>query len=214
MKQGIFVTFEGPEGAGKSTQVRRLASQLEAQGAQVVTTREPGGTPVAETLRGLLKEHRSTGLGSRCELLLLLAARANHVDTVIRPALAAGKVVICDRFSDSSLAYQGGGRGVDADSIVLLDSFATDSLVPNLTFFLDLATETGMNRLKVEGRALDPIELQGAEFHQRVLEAYRELASRHPERITTISADRPEGEVADEIYNALWSAFPTLSLEA
>jgi len=176
--RGRLVTFEGGEGSGKSTQAAALAARLEAAARPAVRLREPGGTPLGEALRDLLL-HGGPEITPEAELLLFLAARAELVRLQVRPALDAGQVVICDRFSDSTLAYQGYGRGLDLAAIRPLDAFATGGLVPDLTLLLDLPLEAGPAR---RTGAADAIERQEAAFHERVRQGYLALAAAAPER--------------------------------
>jgi dTMP kinase len=211
VSQGIFVTFEGPEGAGKSTQIKMLSQRLTDQNVAHVLTREPGGTPMADQLRKILADSPDGSIDARSELLLLLAARSHHVVNVIAPALAAGKMVVCDRYTDSTVCYQGAGRGIDRDTISLLNDFATGGLSPDLTFVMDLDPTVGLKRLAQAERALDRFEREVADFHKRVRECFLDLAAAHPSRCVVVPADRPLALVAEEIYQALWSAFPTMS---
>ena len=198
-KPGFFLTFEGPEGAGKSSQIKILAQHLEQRGFSVVLTREPGGTMLAEQLRDLLK-HPPAGetLHDETELLLMEAARSQHVREVIAPALRAGKVVLCDRFYDSTTAYQGAARGLALAEIDHLNRFAVGDCRPQLTFLLDLAPEVGFARAKTRG-GTDRIEAAGLEFHHKVRQAFLDLARQEPERIKIINADRPADEISAEI---------------
>ncbi|MBS1371696.1 MAG: dTMP kinase [Lentisphaeria bacterium] len=201
--KGYFITFEGPEGSGKSTQVRKLAEHFAAKGREVMVTREPGGTPLAEQLRTLVKNfdgpekmHDST------ELLLMEAARAQHVREKIRPALAAGKIVICDRFADSTTAYQGGARGIDLPAIDFLNRFAMAECVPDLTFLLDLSPEAGFARTSARAETLgehDRFEEEKLDFHLRVRKAFLAVAGREPERVRTIDAGRTPDTIHEEI---------------
>lgn len=175
---GVFVAIEGPEGAGKSTQVGLLEEWLRSRGQDPLVTREPGGTPVAEEVRRILLE--SDRLSARTELLLMLASRSALVEEVIRPALEAGRVVITDRFHLSTLAYQGYGRELPFDDVVRMNRFATGGLEPDLTVLLDVEPEVGVSRRSGRGGGPDRIERAGAGFHRRVLEAYRELAASDP----------------------------------
>lgn len=209
----VFVTFEGPEGAGKSTQIKLLATRLEQQGVPHVLTREPGGTPLADSLRKMLADSEDGSIDSRTELLLLLAARSHHVENVIRPGLAAKKMVICDRFVDSTVCYQGAGRGINRDTISILNDYATGGLVPDITFLLDVDPDVGLARLSKAERRLDRFEREQSDFHRRVRQAYRELAAASPERFVVVAADREPGPVSEDVFQALWSAFPTMSKE-
>jgi dTMP kinase len=179
--KGIFITFEGVEGGGKSTQIRLLKEYLEAQGYTVCMTREPGGDRVAEGVRSLLL---SEEMNSRTELLLFLAARAQNVALVVRPLLEAGHIVLCDRFTDSSLAYQGYARGLGREVVANLNKFATNDLTPNLTFLLDLPPEIGLERQKEKNR----MEAESLTFHQKVREGFLAEAERSPKRFRIIDA--------------------------
>ena len=208
---GVFVTFEGPEGAGKSTQIKLLSERLERQSVVHALTREPGGTPLADRLRQILAESPDGSIDGRTELLLLLAARSHHVEHVIKPALAGGKMVVCDRYTDSTMCYQGAGRGIDRDTIALLNDYATSGLVPDITFLIDVDPSVGLERLAKQERKLDRFEREQGGFHQRVRAAYQELAAALPERFVVIQGDRVPAQIADEVYQALWRRFPTMS---
>lgn len=179
----FFITLEGVEGSGKSTQIQTLRRHLEAHGYRVLATREPGGCPIADAVRAILLDPANRALVPRAELLLYAAARAQHVEQVVRPALAAGMIVLCDRFADATTAYQGGGRGLDAGLVRELNAIATAGLLPDLTLLFDMPVELGLARarhrnqhdaLLDEGR----FELEELDFHQRVRTAYLELAKR------------------------------------
>lgn len=194
----MFITFEGPEGAGKSTQVQLLAKALRAEGHAVLVTHEPGGTPVGEAIRKLLLAPDETGgPGPAAEALLFAAARAQLVDAVIRPALAQGQIVLCDRFSDSTLAYQVGGRGLPGDAVARLIAFATGGVKPDLTFLLDLAAAIGLARKR--SAPVDRLEQEQLAFHERVRSAYLALARQEPGRIVVLDAERPARELAASI---------------
>lgn len=205
MARGRFITFEGGEGCGKSTQVRRLKAALEAEGVEVLLTREPGGTVLAEEIRRLIKDQDDDPPCDRSELLLFLAARAQLVRQVIRPALEAGTWVISDRFSDSTLAYQGYGRGLPLDVIARTNDFACEGLTPDLTLLLDVTPETAearrRGREEATGTAADRIERAGDDFHARLRRGFAELAAREPERIVTIDANGTVDEVWERIWN-------------
>jgi dTMP kinase len=172
----LFITFEGGEGVGKTTQIARLAARLRAQGLDVLTTREPGGTPGAESLRELLVAGPPERWLPETEALLMTAARADHVARCIRPALAGGAIVLCDRFVHSTLAYQGAGNGVDRNVLRLLHRFACGDLMPDLVLWLDLPTAEGLRRARDRGRA-DRFELRGIAFHERVRTAFATMAA-------------------------------------
>ena len=205
--RGKFITFEGGEGCGKSTQIRLLKAALESEGLEVVQTREPGGTPLAETIRGLVKNEFSDAPCDRTEVLLFLAARAQLVSNVIEPALAAGKWVISDRFSDSTLAYQGYGRGLPLDDLRLMNGFACGGLKPDLTFLLDVEPEVSRERMHARenstGVAADRIEKAGDEFHARLREGFATLAAAEPDRIAVIDANGSESDVQEAVWKSL-----------
>ena len=197
--RGRFITFEGGEGCGKSTQSKRLAETLAAKGIDVVMTREPGGTRLAELIRGLLKDEREDPPCDRSELLLFLAARAQLVKNVIIPALEAGKWVISDRFSDSTFAYQGYGRGLPLDVLRLANDFACDGLKPDLTLLLDVRPEVASERMRrreaATNTSADRIELAGDGFHARLRAGFLEMAAAEPDRIKVIDANGSPDEV-------------------
>lgn len=192
----FFLTFEGIEGCGKSTQAKRLAANLREQGHNVVLTREPGGTDVTVEIRRILADPKSK-LDPTAELMLFLADRAQHVATVIGPTLEAGDVVICDRYCDSTLAYQGYGRGHDLAWLEDLNRRASHGVVPQLTLWIDCAVEVGLGRAQRRaGGPGDRFEIEPLEFHGRIRRGFTELASRFPERIVRIEGDRSEDDVA------------------
>lgn len=201
--RGHLVTFEGPEGAGKSTQLRILARRLEAEGHEVQCTREPGGGPLGDALRSILMGNDYGTIDRRTELLLMLAARSDHVERVIRPALAAGRVVLCDRFMDSSFAYQGAGRGIDPRTIDRLNGFATGGLVPHLTLLIDIDVAEGLRRATRPGTSPDRFEAETLAFHGRVREAFRARARALPSRFTVIDGSLPIEEVARLVGEAV-----------
>ncbi|MEA2532032.1 MAG: dTMP kinase [Thermomicrobiales bacterium] len=174
---GIFIVFEGPEGSGKTTQARRLATRLSAQGRDVVLTREPGGTPIGEQVRTILLDQTNCAMLPETEALLYSAARAQHVGDVIRPALERGAVVICDRFADSTLAYQGGGRGLSMDDLRAIQRLATGGLTPTLRILVDLPVEVGLRRRFGVEDEVNRLDVAGIEFHRRVRSAYLEMAA-------------------------------------
>jgi len=181
--EGIFITLEGIEGSGKSTQAELLKEFLVGIGFKVVLTREPGGSPIGEKVRGILLDRSNCGMEPMTELLLYEASRYQHVTEVIRPALEQGKVVICDRFFDASTAYQGYGRGIEIDTVNRLNLIATNGLKADLTIVLDLPVEIGLKRI---GSQLDRIEGERAEFHERVRRGYLEIAEDEPERVKVV----------------------------
>lgn len=208
---GKFITFEGPEGCGKSTQIKRLAENLEAQGIKVVCVREPGGTATGEAIRNIL-QHDAAGepLGERAELLLFTASRAQLMDQVILPALGRGEWVLCDRFIDSTMAYQGFARGMDIATLDAINEFAIHGRKPDLTLLLDLDVEVGFQRLETryaDGEEThDRFEREAREFHHRVRDGYHRLAEREPERFRVIDADQTVDEAAASIRSAVAEA--------
>lgn len=184
-KRGLFITFEGPDGSGKTTQIHLLKEWLEAKGYQCVLSREPGGTIISEKIREIILDKEHKEMDSRAEALLYAAARAQHVAQVIEPALAAGTMVICDRFTDSSMAYQAYGRGL-GDGVAVINQFATNGVGPDVTFLMRLAPSEGKNR--IQGREYDRIELEKLDFHERVYEGYKLLEKDNPDRIIGIDA--------------------------
>jgi len=193
--RGRFITLEGIEGAGKSSLQRSLADALTDRGRRICATREPGGTPLAEEIRALVLKRHAEPLPPATELMLMFAARAAHVANLIRPALARGEWVICDRFTDASRAYQGGGRGVDAAQIETLARLAHPRLVPDLTLLLDLPPEKGLARARARAPAGDRFEDEALAFFTRVRERYLELAAAEPARIAVIDATQPTDQV-------------------
>lgn len=198
-KAGLFVAFEGGEGAGKSTQVSLLADSLRARGWDVVCTREPGGTPTAEAIREVLLQPADEPMDGRCEVLLFAAARADHAAAVIRPALARGSVVLCDRYIDSSLAYQGAARGFGVADVGAISAWATEGLVPDLTVLLDVDPHLGLARAKDGNR----MEEESLRFHEAVRQEFLDLAGRAPQRYLVMAADRPADDLAAQILAAL-----------
>ena len=205
--QGKFITLEGPEGGGKSTHAKVLADALRAEGKTVLETREPGGTRLAELIRGLVREEREDPPVTRAEVLLFLASRAQVVANAIRPALARGEWVVCDRFSDSTFAYQGYGRGIDVALLKDLNEFATEGLVPDLTILLDVPPEVSRVRLaerqSATATSADRIESAGELFHRRLREGFLELARREPGRFVVIDSSGPRESVSREIMDAV-----------
>lgn len=201
---GRFISFEGPEGGGKSTQIKALAARLEGMGIEVVVTREPGGTRLAELIRTLVKEELDDAPVPRAETLLFLAARAQVCAKVVEPALSRGAWVLTDRFSDSTFAYQGYGRGLDVDGLKALNSFATLGRTPDLTILLDVPPEVSAERLKsretATKSAADRIESAGAAFHQRLRDGFLKMAAEESSRIKLIDASVSIEEVESEIW--------------
>jgi dTMP kinase len=203
---GRFITLEGGEGAGKSTQAKKLAAALARLGIDALVTREPGGSPGAEDIRALLVEGAPGRWDALTETLLVYAARADHVARTIGPALLADKWVVCDRFSDSTFAYQGVGRGIDRETIRRIDSAVLDDFKPDFTLMLDLDAQTGLGRAKARGGA-DRFERFGLDFHERLRQAFLDIARRHNERCVVIDASGDEEAVAAAILDAVRRRF-------
>lgn len=208
---GKFITFEGPEGSGKSTQIKLLVEKLEQQGVEITCTREPGGTATGEQIRNLL-QHDAAGepLCDRAELLLFTASRAQLMDQVILPALGNGSWVLCDRFIDSTMAYQGFARGMDISTLDSINTFAIYDHKPDLTILLDLEVESGFQRLEKRyadsGESHDRFEREAREFHHKVRNGYHKLAARDPKRFVIISADQTVEDVASNVWTVVKEA--------
>jgi dTMP kinase len=197
---GKFISFEGPDGSGKSTQVRLLAEYLSRAGYDIVATREPGGTDTAEKIRKLLLDPLNKKITDRTEVLLYAASRAQHVEELIKPALAQGKFVICDRFIDSTIAYQGFGRNLNLDLLDMVNKVATGGLLPDLTVLLDISPEVGLNRIKdLRHCSKDRLEQETVDFHRRVRQGYLYLAEKYPQRIKIIRADESKDRIFQEV---------------
>lgn len=210
----MFVTLEGPDGSGKTTQAHLLARWLQEQDHPVVLVREPGGTAIGERIRDVLHDPIHTGMAPWAEVFLYCAARAQLVAEVIRPALAAGQTVLCDRYADSTLAYQGYGRGLDLEALRMVLHLATGGLVPDLTFCLDIAPEEGLARRRTGGGEWNRLDRETVEFHRRVRAGYLELASREPQRWIVVDAARPVETVQADLRTLLqarWTRGPTPS---
>lgn len=206
MARGKFITLEGPEGAGKSTHLRRLAEALRGRGIEVLTTREPGGTPLCEAVRGLLQFNAAgEAPQTRAEVLLFLASRAQLVSQVIEPALARGVWVLCDRFCDSTFAYQGYGRGLELAQLHALNAFATGGLMPDLTLLLDIPEAESARRLAERKGPADRFEQEQAAFHRRLAEGFREMAAAEPARFRVIDSSGSEAQTAAQILAAVES---------
>lgn len=199
MGKGIFITFEGNDGSGKTTQITRLAAHLKNMGHEVRVIREPGGTPVGEKIRNIVLDNENKGMCVMTEMMLYAASRAQLVSSVVKPELSAGKAVICDRFVDSSLAYQGVGRKLGIETVWQVNSLAIDGCLPDITFFMDVDADTAMNRRNSTGSDADRIESEEMEFHRRVYGGYIELSERYPGRIKRIHVNKGPEEVFQEI---------------
>lgn len=207
-ERGIFLTFEGIDGSGKTTQAHRLAHALEAAGMEVILLREPGGTPIGERIRAILLDPRSDEMADECELLLMNASRAQLVRQVIQPSLERGAIVVSDRFFDSTFAYQYGGRGVDRDVTLSCNLLGSCGLVPDLTFLLDLDPQLALRRATKGG--VDRLEAEGAQFQERVRDAYLELAGMEPGRVMVVDADASEDEISLRVASLVRHTFPQL----
>lgn len=203
-----FITFEGIEGCGKSTQLRLIAKRLQENGYDVVVTREPGGCPIADQVRAILLDARNSAMTPLAELLLYAAARAQHTEEVVKPALAAGKVVLCDRFADATVVYQGYGRGIDLAVIADLNRMAAGTLRPDMTVLLDCPVSVGLSRAfsrisSAQGAREERFEQESLQFHERVRQGYLKLAAAEPDRFVVIGGDRGIEETGDDIYRAV-----------
>lgn len=197
--QGLFITFEGPDGCGKTTQMKLLAEYFEKQGKEVVLTREPGGKGLGEKIREILLNYDGE-VSDRCESFLFLADRAQNIDIIVNPAIKQGKIVLCDRHIDSTVAYQGYGRGLDIDRINKLNNLATNGKKPDLTLVFDVDVETSMKRV---GKEKDRMESAGIEFHNRVRTGYLKLAAQEPNRIKVLDATKSIEEIHKDVINIL-----------
>ena len=202
LSRGCFITVEGTEGVGKSSNIAFIQATLQQAGIEVVVTREPGGTKLGEEVRELLLDHRHSGMSSDAELLLMFAARAQHIEQVIKPALAKGQWVLCDRFTDATYAYQGGGRGISNERIAALETWVQGSLRPDITVLLDLPVEIGLARAGARGAA-DRFEKEQQAFFEQVRNAYLAQAKKAPERYRIIDASRTLDEVQQQIADVL-----------
>lgn len=203
MMQGLFITFEGPDGCGKTTQMKLLAEYFEKKGKEVVLTREPGGKGLGEKVREILLNYDGE-VSDRCESFLFLADRAQNIDIIVNPAVKEGKIVLCDRHIDSTVAYQGYGRGLNIDRINMLNNLATNGKKPNLTLVFDVDVETSMKRV---GKEKDRMESAGIDFHNRVRKGYLELAKQEPKRIKVLDATKSIEEIHKDVINILAEVF-------
>ncbi len=211
--KGIFITFEGIEGCGKTTQIQLLDKHLKDSGHPTLLTREPGGTPIGEKIRSILLDSRNNNMSPRTELLLYTAGRNQHIVEKIQPALEAGKIVLCDRYADATTAYQGAARDIDSNIIEEIHKVATGGLMPVLTFLLDCPAELGLGRARARNQTdstagtLDRFEQEEMDFHERVRQGYLNIAKREPERVqiidATLSPDKMQNEIIEIIQNKL-----------
>lgn len=207
---GIFITIEGPDGAGKTSVISELYPRLQLIAKKgIIKTREPGGIRIAEKIRQIILDPRNEEMDERTEALLYAAARRQHLVEVILPALNEGKIIICDRFVDSSLAYQGAGRRIGMNEIAQINEFATEGTTPHFTLYLDVDSDTGLRRIQQNRtHQIDRLDSEGLEFHQRVRHAYLKIAEENPERITKIDARMGLQEVVDKSFAAIVERFP------
>ena len=202
----MFITLEGPEGSGKTTAVEAAVKALEEKGYKIVRTREPGGTPIAEQIRNVILDKGNTAMDPRTEALLYAASRRQHLVEKVWPALKEGKIVICDRYLDSSLAYQGGARGLGVDNILNINLFATENTFPDLTLLFDIKPEEGLKRIAANAnREVNRLDLEKIEFHNKVRETFLLLAKRYPKRFVIIDASKSREEVAIATLEAITS---------
>ena len=201
MTKGLFITFEGADGCGKTTQLNLLKEYLIGKGYEVLVTREPGAKGLGERLRDILLNYDGE-VSDRCESFLFLADRAQHIDTIVKPAVESGKIVLCDRHTDSTVAYQGYGRGLDIEQITKLNNIATDGLKPDLTFVFDVDIETSMNRV---GKEKDRMESSGSDFFNRVRNGYLDIAKNEPQRVKVVDATVP----IDKVFEQVLAVFKT-----
>jgi dTMP kinase len=204
VRSGLFITIEGGEGAGKTTLINALAHKAQALGHEVMITREPGGIPIAEAIRAIILQKENTAMDARTEALLYAAARRQHLAEKVMPALQKGSVVICDRFVDSSLAYQGHARGLGIEAVWDINRFATEGCMPDLTLYLDLDPEIGLRRIEMNGeREVNRLDLESLAFHQKVREGYKQVETRFAERFVTIDALASPEQIVEEAWEHL-----------
>ena len=202
----MFITLEGPEGSGKTTAVESAVKKLQEMGYKIVRTREPGGTPISEQIRNVILDKNNTAMDARTEALLYAASRRQHLVEKVWPALKEGKIVICDRYLDSSLAYQGGARDLGIDNILNVNLFATENTWPDLTLLFDIKPEIGLARINANAnREVNRLDLEKIEFHNKVRESFLELAKRFPERFVIIDANQSREQVAKDTMEAILS---------
>lgn len=200
----MFITFEGGEGAGKSTAIKKIVKKLETEGKEIVLTREPGGTPIGEEIRSIILNKKNTDMDVRTEALLYAASRRQHIIQKIIPSLKQGKIVLCDRFLDSSLAYQGYARGIGIEKVYEMNLFATEGVEPDLTLFFDLDPEEGLRRIAANSqREVNRLDVETLSFHQKVREGFLSLAKKFPHRFIVIDASQKPDEVFTRAYKEI-----------
>lgn len=201
---GFFITIEGPEGAGKTTVMKDVVEQLQSEGYDLISTREPGGIRISERIRDVILDNDFTEMDGRTEALLYAAARRQHLVEKIVPALSKGKIVLCDRFVDASLAYQGHARGLGIDEVLSINEFAIGKIMPDLTLLFDLDPKIGLDRIaKHDNREMNRLDVESLEFHEAVREGYQEVIKRYPNRIHVIDASKSQEEVTKDVLNVL-----------
>lgn len=200
----MFITFEGPEGSGKTSVIKNVYDYLTKRGYEIILTREPGGTPIAEEIRNVILDKKNTNLDARAEALLYAASRRQHLVEKVWPALKEGKIVLCDRFLDSSLAYQGGARGIGVEEILNVNLFATEGFYPDLTFLLDIEPSLGLKRIASnKNREVNRLDLEKIEFHNKVRQTFLDLAKKYEDRYVIIDASKPLVEVNKSVEEAI-----------
>ncbi len=206
VQQSIFITFEGPEGAGKTTVIQELYNRLKSEGRNVILTREPGGIRIAEKIRGIILDNDHQEMDAKTEALLYAAARRQHLAEKVVPALSEGAIVLCDRFVDSSLAYQGHARGLGIDEVLSINEFAIGDTMPDLTIFFDIDPEMGLARIaNNDEREKNRLDKESIDFHRNVYEGYKELIRRYPNRIIKTDASLSKSEVTENIWEIICS---------
>ena len=207
---GLFISFEGPDGAGKTTALNAILPTLKAKATkEIITTREPGGSPIAEKIRDLILDVKNLEMDDRTEALLYAAQRRQHLIDIVLPALAADKIVLSDRFVDSSIAYQGGGREIGTEAVKGINDFAIEDTMPEMTVYFDIPSEVGLQRIKKDRDGQqDRLEKEKLEFHQRVRQTYLDLQKKDPDRIKIINADQDPTKVVEDVLELILTTFP------
>ncbi|MBR3381290.1 MAG: dTMP kinase [Bacillus sp. (in: Bacteria)] len=201
---GMFITFEGPEGAGKTTVIRKVYEEMERQGYAVMATREPGGIDIAEQIREVILNEKNTKMDAKTEALLYAAARRQHLAEKVEPALKRGETVLCDRFVDSSLAYQGYARGLGIEEVKSINDFAIDGMMPQMTIYFSITPEEGLKRIDAnQGREKNRLDMETLNFHQMVREGYEQLIAQSPERFRVVDASQPVQDVFNEVFQLI-----------
>lgn len=204
MERNLFITFEGPEGAGKTTILHKIVSLLNEKNIDVMATREPGGIEIAEKIREVILNPAHTAMDERTEALLYAAARSQHFFEKVEPALQQGKVVLCDRFIDSSLAYQGFARGIGMDEVLAINEFAIGTRMPDLTILFDIEPSVGLARIHAHSnREVNRLDVESLAFHEKVRKGYHEVVKRYPERVQVVNADQPVEQVVEDVWKIL-----------